>query len=227
MRRHRQFEYLVGEYLKKEGFETEVTPGVGDWGVDVFAEKEGKRYAVQVKMYGDCKSKVNRSMIMELYGVMHYFDCQGAMMIYNGRIMPDAVKVAIKLGIQLIYLDQHLLDCPFPENETEAASTFEIIWNDICNLVDNRIVNSRGTSYQIVDVTDGDITYINQAGHQMREKSDIFRKIVAYICRYGSIQQCQMRGEFGTYASAFITTVFSNIPSCLVTPNPSTIYFRK
>ena len=65
---------------------------------------------------------------MELYGVMHYFDCQGAMMIYNGRIMPDAVKVAIKLGIQLIYLDQHLLDCPFPENETEAASTFEIIW---------------------------------------------------------------------------------------------------
>ena len=53
------------------------------------------------------------------------------------------MKVAIKLGIQLIYLDQHLLDCPFPENKTEAARTFEIIWNDICNLAGHRIANSR------------------------------------------------------------------------------------
>ena len=75
MTRYRQFEFLAGEYLKQEGFETEVTQGSADWGVDVFAEKDGKRYAVQVKMYGDCKTKVTRSMMMELYGVMHYFDC--------------------------------------------------------------------------------------------------------------------------------------------------------
>ena len=61
-----------------------------------------------VKMYGDCKTKVNRQMMMELYGVMHYFDCQGAIMIYNGKIMPDAQKVANKLGIQMIYLNQNL-----------------------------------------------------------------------------------------------------------------------
>ncbi|SFC45521.1 hypothetical protein SAMN04488494_2165 [Xylanibacter ruminicola] len=30
MTRHRQFEFLAGEYLKNEGFETEVTPGVAD-----------------------------------------------------------------------------------------------------------------------------------------------------------------------------------------------------
>jgi HJR/Mrr/RecB family endonuclease len=42
MKRHRRFEFLAGEYLKEEGFKTEVTPGVADWGVDVFAEKDGK-----------------------------------------------------------------------------------------------------------------------------------------------------------------------------------------
>ena len=46
MKRHRRFEFLAGEYLKKEGFEVEVTQGVADWGVDVFAVKNGLKYAV-------------------------------------------------------------------------------------------------------------------------------------------------------------------------------------
>ena len=213
MKRHRRFEFLAGEYLKKEGFEVEVTQGVADWGVDVFAVKNGLKYAVQVKMYGDCKTKINRRMMMELYGVMRYFDCQGDMMIYNGQIMPDAVKVSKKLDFQLVYIDQHQLDEPCSEIDlSETEQTFDTIWNDINTLAGKTIINSRGTAYQIVCVTDGDITYTNKAGHQMREKADLFRQIVAHICQYGSIQQCQLRGEFGTYASAFISTVFANIP---------------
>ena len=227
MKRHRRFEFLAGEYLKKEGFEVEVTQGVADWGVDVFAVKNGLKYAVQVKMYGDCKTKINRRMMMELYGVMRYFDCQGAMMIYNSQIMPDAVKVSKKLDIQLVYIDQHQLDEPYPEIDlSKTEQTFDAIWNDISTLAGKEITNSRGTAYLIVCVTDGDITYTNKAGHQMREKADLFRQIVAHICQYGSIQQCQLRGEFGTYASAFISTVFANIPACEVILNPTTIMIR-
>ena len=36
-------------------------------------------------------------------------------------------------------------------------------------LAGKTIANSRGTAYQIVCVSDGDITYINQAGHEMRD----------------------------------------------------------
>ena len=227
MRRHRKFEFLAGEYLKKEGFEIEVTQGVADWGVDVFAVKNGLKYVVQAKMYGDCKTKINRRMMMELYGVMRYFDCQKAMMIYNGQMMPDAVKVAEKLDIQLFYIDQHQLDEACSEIDlSETEHIFDTIWNDISTLAGKQISNSRGTAYQIVCVTDGDITYTNKAGHQMREKADLFRQIVAHICQYGSIQQCQLRGEFGTYASAFISTVFANIPSCEVILNPTTIMIR-
>ena len=224
MTRYRKFEFLAGEYLKQEGFETEVTQGSADWGVDVFAEKDGKRYAVQVKMYGDCKTKVTRSMMMELYGVMHYFDCQGAILIYNGGIMPDAVKVAVKLGIQLIYLDQHLLDQQVSEADADSTEdVFGKVWDEVRQLEGRQISNARDTHYTITQVTDGDITYINQNGNLSREKADLFRRILAHICRYGSVQQCQLRGEFGTYASAFIATVFANLPSCEVTPNPTII----
>ena len=227
MKRHRRFEFLAGEYLKKEGYEVEVTQGVADWGVDVFAEKDGARIAVQAKMYGDCKTCITRRMMMELYGVMHYFDCQRSMMIYNGRIMPDALLVAEKLGIQLVYLDQHQLDQLLPEVVTdETTDAFDSLWQEIGQLEGKTITNKRGTGYNILKVTDGDITYTNQNGKRHRESAELFRRILARIQSYGSIQQSQLRGEFGTYASAFVATVFSAINSCEVTVNPNTIRLK-
>ena len=227
IKRHRRFEFLAGEYLKKEGYEVEVTQGVADWGVDVFAQKDGIRIAVQAKMYGDCKTSITRRMMMELYGVMHYFDCQRSMMIYNGRIMPDALQVAEKLGIQLVYLDQHRLDQLLPEvSFEETADTFNTLWQEIRQLEGKTITNNRGTSYDVLKVTDGDITYTNQKGNRYRESADLFRRILARVQSYGSIQQSQLRGEFGTYASAFVTTVFSATNSCKVTANPNTIRLK-
>ena len=228
MRRHRRFEFLAGEYLKQQGFETKVTQGSADWGVDVFAEKDGKRYVVQAKMYGDCKTKITRSMMMELFGVMHYFDCQGAILIYNGGMMDDAKQVAEKLGIQLVYLDQHQLEQLLPETDTDVSDdVFSKIWNEIRQLEGHTIHKSPDTFYHILKVTDGDISYTNRGGKRHRESADLFRRITSRIWNYGSIEQCQMRGEYGTKASAFITTVFANIPSCKVTPNPYTIQSTK
>lgn len=228
MRRHRRFEFLAGEYLKQEGYQTTVTPGVADWGVDVFAEKDGIRYAVQAKMYGDCKTKITRSMMMELFGVMHYFDCQGAMLIYNGGIMDDAVKVANKLGIQLIYLDQHQLEQLLPEADINVPDdVFGKIWDEIHQLEGQTIHKSPETFYHIVKVTDGDITYTNKNGKRHRESFDLFRRIIARVFSLGSVEQCQLRGEFGTYASAFVTTVLDHVSILKVTRNPYTIWKKE
>ena len=59
MKRHRNFEFYAGEYLKEQGYKVEVTPGVADWGVDIFCEKDCNKYAVQVKMYGTSKTKIS------------------------------------------------------------------------------------------------------------------------------------------------------------------------
>ena len=225
MRRHRRFEFLAGEYLKQGGYDTEVTPGVADWGVDVFAEKDGKRYAVQAKMYGDCKTKITRSMMMELFGVTHYFDCQGAMLIYNGGIMDDAVEVVNKLGIQLIYLDQHQLEQLLPEADANVPDdVFDRIWDEIQLLEGQTIHKSLDTFYHILKVTDGDITYTNKGGKYHRESADLFRRVIARIISHGCVEQCQLRGEFGTYASAFITTVLGQVSILKVTRNPYTIW---
>lgn len=158
---------------------------------------------------------------------MRYFDCQGAMIIYNGQIMPDAIKVAEKLDIQLVYIDQHQLDQILPEVASDkTADVFNTLWQEIRQLEGKTITNNRGTSYNILKVTDGDITYTNQNGKRHRESVDLFRRILARVQSCGSIQQSQLRGEFGTYASAFITTVFSSSNSCEVTANPNTIRLR-
>ena len=83
MKRHRSYEFYAAKYLNDLGYTTDVTNAVGDWGVDIFALKDGIKYAVQVKMYGVSKTKISRKDIMELYGAMEYFDCQADILIYN------------------------------------------------------------------------------------------------------------------------------------------------
>ena len=229
MERHRQFEYFVADILLKQGYtNTKVTPAKADWGVDLFCEKDGIKYVAQVKMYGECKAKVCRRHMLELYGVMHYFDCQGALLIYNGRITDNARLVADKLKIKLIYIDQHIMDTTLYYKDIDVHEiNFDIIWNEIQKLEGHIIQNSRGTSYTIKKVTTGDITYINKNGKKHKETIDIFRRIAARILQYDFVQQCQLRDEYDTKASAFIATVFANIPSCEVTPNPTTIRFKK
>jgi hypothetical protein len=73
-------------------------------------------------------------------------------------------------------------------------------------------------------VTDGDITYKNMNGKRHRESVDLIRRIVAHVWSYGCIEQCQLRGEFGTYASAFITTILGNTSLIEVIPHPNTIW---
>ena len=105
MKRHRSFEFFVGDYFKSQGYEVEVGQGVNDWGADLFLYKDGVKYVVQAKMYGTSKTKVSRKQLFELHGVMAYFDCAKSILVYNGKIKSDALLVAEKLGIELVYLD--------------------------------------------------------------------------------------------------------------------------
>ena len=231
MKRHRDFELFVGKYLQENGFtNVVVTQGVADGGVDAFCEKNGIRYVIQDKMYGECKTKINRNQLFELCGAMHYNDCQGAIMIYNGGVVSDVYKVADKLGIQLIKLDQNLMDKPLSESDrTGSEITFDNVWCEIRNLIGKNISNSRGTSYWIDSVTDGDVTFTNQKGKKHRVPYEYFYKIADYISLYGSIKQTQIREKTNnSIYSAFIATVFANLPSFeVIDYNPTTIQLRR
>ena len=161
---------------------------------------------------------------------MHYNDCQGAIMIYNGRVVSDVNEVADKLGIQLIKLDQNLMDKPLAESDRKDSEiTFDDVWREIRNLNGKDIRNSRGTSYRIDSVTDGDVTFINQKRKKHRVPYEYFYRIADYISLYGSIKQTQIREKTNnSIYSAFIATVLANIPSFeVIDNNPTTIKIRK
>ena len=101
----KKMEKFTGEFLKQEGYVTKVLLSDGNLGVDMFAEKNGKLCALQVKLCDNCKNPISPEMLMELFGAMHYYGCQKAMFVYNGYINDEVSNVARKLGIQLIYFD--------------------------------------------------------------------------------------------------------------------------
>ena len=101
----KKMEMFTGEFLKQEGYVTKVLLSEGNLGVDMFAEKNGKLCALQVKLCDDCKTPISPEMLMELFGAMHYYGSQEAMFVYNGYINDEVTNVARKLGIQLIYFD--------------------------------------------------------------------------------------------------------------------------
>ena len=64
----REFEMLVGEWFRKQGYTVTETGGVADGGVDIILTKDGETYLVQCKQWKAYKVGVN--IVRELLGVM-------------------------------------------------------------------------------------------------------------------------------------------------------------
>ena len=105
MRENNQSLFLAGEYLKQEGYVTNVYTAVGDKAVDMFAEADGKRYVVQIKTYNGRYSPIDCSTVMELHNAMQRYECQAAILLCNSLVKDEAVNMASQLDIRLIYFD--------------------------------------------------------------------------------------------------------------------------
>lgn len=229
MKKHRCFEFYAANCLKERGYQVDVTQAVGDWGVDIFCNKNEIKYVAQVKMYGTSKTKISRKDMMELYGAMVYFDCLGAIMIYTGCVTSGAKKVAKKLGIELMLLDPAPVE-NYVENdniEGEDVYSFDHIWNTyIMPLKGKEIRNELGTVYEIVDVTAAYIERISSKGKKSRVKSDLFKWVINRLHRVGHVDVIDLRDEFKTQHSSFVTSVFNNIDLFEVEYSPRVIRFK-
>lgn len=228
MKRHRSYEFYAAKYLNELGYQTDVTNAVGDWGVDVFATRCGIRYAVQVKMYGASKTKISRKDIMELYGAMAYFDCQAAMVMYNGKVNDDTWQVAKKLNIEMVYLDYSKMEEEIPEEEQmndEVHSLHHIWMNYVKPLAYQKIRNRQGLSYEIGEVTDGYIEVYSQQHRKNRIKVDEFKWIIDRVKHYGEAYAIDLRNELKSTHSSMVTLICDNIPVFEVTYNPRKIAF--
>ena len=225
MKRHRQFELFAGEFLSKKGFaNVDVTRGVADWGADVFCEKNGNRYVGQVKMYGTSKTKISRKDVMELYGVMAYFDCQGAFFIYNGRRNEEAIQAASKLGIEWIEVNLLEMDEPLEETLESPWLDIDYVWNNHIKLLEGKeLTDTQGNVSKVISVDDAVIWKESSNGKRSNVKKDLFKWILDRIAHYGYAEAIDIRNEFHSQASSFITLVFKALPGYQVTYNPRRI----
>jgi restriction system protein len=97
----REFELLVGEVLRRQGFSVQESGGAGpDGGVDLKARKEGEKYLVQCKHWRSMQ--VGVPVVRELYGVMAAEAAVGGFVITSGQFTQPARAFAAGRNLQLV-----------------------------------------------------------------------------------------------------------------------------
>lgn len=110
-----EFENYCADLLRKNGFvNVSVTPGSGDQGVDVIAEKEGVRYAVQCKCYS---SALGNTPVQEVCAGKSMYNCHVGVVMTNNYFTAGAKQLAEKNGILLWDRDklQQMIDSTISE----------------------------------------------------------------------------------------------------------------
>lgn len=227
IKRHRSFELYSAKVLEEMGYTNiDVTRGVADWGADVFCEKNGSRYVGQVKMYGTSKTKISRKDVMELYGVMAYFDCAGAFFLYSGNRTKEAIQVAEKLGIMWYEVNHMDMDMELEYDSIPSEITIDYVWDKFIRpLAGQSFVNTQGFENKVIEVTDAYILKESSNGIRTKVKKDLFKWIIDRIRHYGIAEAIDLRNEFHSQSSSFVTLVFAQIPLFKVTYNPRRIEF--
>lgn len=86
------FEHFCAKLLRINGFSNvSVTQSSGDYGIDVLANKNGLKYAIQCKHYS---STVGNSAIQEAATGKLYYECDVAVVMTNSTFTANAINLA-------------------------------------------------------------------------------------------------------------------------------------
>ncbi|EPJ89850.1 restriction endonuclease [Pseudomonas sp. CFII64] len=96
-----EFELLVGEALRRQGFSVQEAGGAGpDGGIDLVARKDGEKYLVQCKQWRSVQ--VGVPVVRELYGAMAAEGAVGGFVISSGRFTKAAKEFASGRNLKLV-----------------------------------------------------------------------------------------------------------------------------
>jgi restriction system protein len=97
----RQFEMLVGEAFRRQGYSVQETGlGGADGGIDLILRKGGRTELVQCKQWQT--RQVNVSVVREMWGLVTHHSASGAKIVCSGSFTPDAAKFAAGKPIELV-----------------------------------------------------------------------------------------------------------------------------
>lgn len=119
-----EFELLIGEYFRRQGFTVQETDPGPDGGVDLVLKKNSAKYLVQCKHYK--AYKVGVKPVRELLGVMASSGAAGGYVATSGEFTRDAIRFATSNNIELIdgkALDKILRSTPNPVQRVQPTPT--------------------------------------------------------------------------------------------------------
>lgn len=94
------FELLIGEHFRRQGFSVQETSPGPDGGVDLVLKKDSAKYLVQCKHYK--AFKVGVKPVRELLGVMASSGAAGGYVVTSGQFTLDAIAFARDNNIELL-----------------------------------------------------------------------------------------------------------------------------
>ncbi|NIK02239.1 restriction system protein [Xanthomonas arboricola] len=97
----RQFELLVGEAFRRQGYSVEETGlGGADGGIDLILRKDGRRTLVQCKQWK--RQQVGVSVVREMFGLLAHHHARAVKIACIGTYTKDAERFAEGKPIELI-----------------------------------------------------------------------------------------------------------------------------
>ncbi|HET7560868.1 MAG TPA: restriction endonuclease [Rhodanobacteraceae bacterium] len=98
----REFEMLVGEAFRRQGYNTEETGlGGADGGIDLILRKNGKTTLVQCKQWRS--QRVDVKVVREMYGLLAHHGADAVKIVAVGDFTPDAQRFVQGKNIELIH----------------------------------------------------------------------------------------------------------------------------
>lgn len=94
-----EFEDYVAARLRRAGWQVTFTPAVGDYGVDLIAEKEGRSVAIQCKRHG---RPVGVAAVQQVVSGARHHGCTKSIVVSNQEFTTAAKQLACTHGCQLI-----------------------------------------------------------------------------------------------------------------------------
>jgi len=131
----KQFEELVGEAYRRQGYSVLENEGAGpDGGVDLWLRRDGNRYLVQCKQWKTLK--VGVKVVREMYGLVTAHQAAGAIIITSGLFTQEAKTFAkdnpldLVEGQQLVAMIDSVKNNPASTTE-RVVSTAEPARNEV------------------------------------------------------------------------------------------------
>ncbi|MCD0258141.1 restriction endonuclease [Xanthomonas melonis] len=120
----RQFEQLVGEAFRRQGYSVEETGlGGADGGIDLILRKERRRTLVQCKQWK--RQQVGVSVVREMYGLLTHHQAHAVKIAWIGTYTKDAERFAEGKPIEMIGGEQllHMIRAAQQHATTQPTTT--------------------------------------------------------------------------------------------------------